>query len=93
MPRGVEKTKKTMIAVSDLVADLIAIAHSGFNAKSLPKAFELITDIKHVIEADPIGAFPELKELDAAESAELGGIVYACVAKIIEQARSKPAVV
>ncbi len=92
MPKGVEKTKKTMMAVSDLVADLIALAHAGFNSKSLPQAFALITDIKNIVEAEPLGAWPELKELDAEEAAELGGLVYSCVAKIIEQARNKPAV-
>ena len=87
MPKGVEKTKQTVESLAALVADVVAVAHGGLNMNSLPKLFEIINDIRRIVEAAP-GAFPELAELDAHEASELGGIAYMSITEMVEQIRS-----
>ncbi len=87
MSKGVDKTKKTVESLSSLVADIVAIIQGGLTINAMPKIFEIINDIRQLIESAP-GAFPELQELEALEASELGASAYHAIQKIIVQVKA-----
>ncbi len=79
---GIAKTKATIGAITELVLDGIDLAKKGVGLGSIGKVFEIVNDIKVIVDNLP-GAMPELQDLQAAEVGEIGSFAYECAVKII----------
>lgn len=80
---GIEKTLATIGDLQKLAVDGIKLAKSGpFGLGLFTGVLKVVGDIKDLVTDAPF-ALPELKDLDGAESAQLGAAAYGLVTAVI----------
>lgn len=80
---GIDKTIETFSDLGKLSSDLIAIVKAGgFKLSVLPSILDLAKQVGELV-ADAPSAIPELKDLDAAEAAQVGAAAFELVKSLI----------
>lgn len=85
--QGIEHAKKTLEGLAELTCDAISIVRKGGGLSAVKKAFEVLSDVKVLIEEAP-QALPELADLSGEECAELGASAYVAVKRIVESLKA-----
>lgn len=82
MALGIQKTKETIEDLTKIAVAGVEIAKDGLGIGSFLKVVGLLNVVKELVVDAPL-ALPELADLDAAESAEIGAAAYNMVKSII----------
>lgn len=82
MSVGIDKTKSLMSSLTHLVIDLIDLVKKGLSIDSIQKVVHIYQDAKNACAAAK-GVQEEFKDLDKAESAELGMLALSCFQQIL----------
>lgn len=83
MALGIEHSKKVLVDLGKIAADGIYLAKHGVGIGSLKQLWDMVAEAKDII-VEGKASFPELKDLDAAESAELATAAFDLVKGIID---------
>ena len=83
MSLGIDKTKSLMLALTQLALDLIDLIRKGISLDSIQKVVAIYLDAKRSCAAAK-GVSEELKDLDKAESGELGMLALSCFQQILQ---------
>ena len=83
MAVGIQKSLETLEDIGNLSVAAIAIVKAGgFRLSVLPKVLDAIYQVGELIKDAP-AALPELSDIDALESAQLGAASFALVKKVV----------
>lgn len=83
----VSKTKSVMDSAGELLVKGIAIGKHGVGLGSLPAIFDMLNEIKVLLEDAP-SVLPELKDLDQAEAGQVAEAAYALVKKVLDAVKA-----
>ncbi len=78
---GIDATKHLIESIGKLVGDAVDLSKNGLGLGSLSQMFTIVADVKDLVQSVP-GALPELMDLDAQESTQIGAAAYDMVRKI-----------
>lgn len=78
----VQNSLKVMADVSNIAVDAITLVKKGFNFGSFGAIIDMLLQGKNLMVDAPL-AWPELKDIDPQEAAQLGAAAYDMTAKII----------
>lgn len=78
----IQKTLETIGDAGSISVDIISLAKGGLKLSTFTVVLDLLGNLKELVGDAPL-ALPELTDLDAGESAQLGAAAYDTVKKIM----------
>jgi len=84
---GVDASVKVLSATAELFCDACDLAKGGLSLGKIRKIMEVMEGLT-LIAAQAPSVLPELKELDAEDTAKIGAAGYSAVAKVVNKLKA-----